>query len=91
MLNQGCSGSLLTPVVPSSCPLITPVAVTLVNKNRRRWLERKTKRDEESEEETVSHMSTGMKLTDTQNTTEGVKLLPVKQIVPLSPGSHSCR
>ena len=45
MLSQGRSEGLLTPVVPSSCPLITPVAVWLVNKNRRRSLEKKTKED----------------------------------------------
>ena len=37
-----------------------------------------------------SHMNAGMRIIDTHNTTEGVKLLP-EGTVPLSPGSHSCR
>lgn len=41
MLNQDHSGGLLTPAVPSSCSLITPVVVSLVNKNRRRSLKKK--------------------------------------------------
>lgn len=45
MLSQGRSVGLLTPVVPSSCPLITLFAVSLVNKTRRRSLEKKTKED----------------------------------------------
>lgn len=45
MLNEGHSVGLLTPVVPSLRPLITPVAVSLVNKNRRRSLEKKTKEE----------------------------------------------
>lgn len=49
MLNQGRSVGLLTTVVPSSCPLIIPVAVSRVNKNRRRSLEKKTKEDWEGE------------------------------------------
>lgn len=46
MLNQDHSGGLLTPAVPSSCSLITPVVVSLVNKNRRRSLKKKKRKKE---------------------------------------------
>lgn len=93
MLNQDHSGGLLTPAVPSSCSLITPVVVSLVNKNRRRSLKKKKGKKKTREEcywETVSHMNTGMRFTDKHNTTDS-QADRKSLTVPLSPGSRSCR